>query len=60
MPGVERFHQNQPRPTNGILFAMTVMNKHIGVERQARHIDYRVADMVGLHARFNHLAAIGL
>jgi hypothetical protein len=27
MPGVQRFHNDYPRPTNGILLAITVMNR---------------------------------
>ena len=34
--------------------------KHIGVERQACHINDGAADIIGIHAHFGHLRAVGL
>src|SRR5690349_17103607 len=34
--------------------------QNVGIERQACHIDHRVTDMVGLHARLHLLAAVRL
>ncbi len=34
--------------------------QRVGVERQAGHVDDRAADMVGIHARLDHHASVGL
>jgi len=34
--------------------------QHVGVERQARHVNHRAADMVGVHARLDLFRQIGL
>ena len=49
-----------PRPTNGIRLAITVMNSTLVSSEQARHVDHRLADIVGVHARLRPLAAVGL
>ena len=49
-----------PRPTNGILVAMIVMVQHVGRERQARHVDDRVGDLLDVHRRLDRDPPVGL
>ena len=52
---------HQPRPTNGILVAMIGHELHVGVERQAGHVDDRVGDVLHVHARLDGaMRAVGL
>ena len=47
-----------PRPTNGILVAITVMNSTFESSAEARHVGDRLADIVGGHARLLRHGAV--